>query len=105
MPPGKKFQVVRGAFVAVKILTDTEWPVLTCFLGQEQIITDPSATEALWLGLRSPVDISTLSPFLRNRVFILYETLSPLTPPRSLRLRARIPTGEEVCVRVPIRLL
>jgi hypothetical protein len=105
MPPGKKFQVVREAFVAAKILTGTYPPVLTYFLDQGQLITDPGTTEALQLALRSPVDISTLSPFLRNRVFILYEALSPLTPLRSLRLGARRPTDGEECVRVPIKHL
>lgn len=52
--------------------------------------------------LQSPVDVSTLSPFLRNRVFILYESLSPSTRPSALRLKANRPGGEEVCEWVGI---
>src|SRR5687768_4514538 len=57
------------------------------------------------MPLRSPVDVSTLSPFLRNRVLIMYEQLSPSAAPTSLQLKATRPGGEEILERVPIRVL
>ncbi|EPE34330.1 vWA-like protein [Glarea lozoyensis ATCC 20868] len=54
--------------------------------------------------LQSPADISTLSPFLPNRAFILFESAN-VGPLDHINIKATIPGGEEIINRVPVTLL
>jgi hypothetical protein len=54
---------------------------------------------------QSPADISTLSPFLRNRVFILVDSTTSLATLDAINIRATAPDGGEVVTRVPVKTL
>ncbi|GAB1311891.1 hypothetical protein MFIFM68171_02101 [Madurella fahalii] len=55
--------------------------------------------------MESPAAASTLSPFLWNRVFILYEALPSTAPLTGLRLQATQPNGKVVDIWDPIKSL
>ncbi|KAK4031597.1 von Willebrand factor type A domain-containing protein, partial [Parachaetomium inaequale] len=55
--------------------------------------------------MQSPAAVSTISPFLRNRIFVIYEQLPPTMRLTGLRLRTTRADREEVVVVVPIRVL
>ncbi|KAL2154595.1 hypothetical protein VTH82DRAFT_3271 [Thermothelomyces myriococcoides] len=53
--------------------------------------------------MQSPATALTLSPFIRNRLFVIYEALPPTAPLPGLRLYTTQPDGREVTVWVPIK--
>ncbi|KIX00531.1 uncharacterized protein Z518_10671 [Rhinocladiella mackenziei CBS 650.93] len=55
--------------------------------------------------LQSPADISSLSPFLRNRVFMLFGPLTPTTPLSHINIRSTRPDGPEIVTRVAVKTL
>jgi len=54
--------------------------------------------------LQSPADISSLSPFLRSRVFMLFEGGSQPYP-TVVTIRSRTASGRELATRIPIKAL
>ncbi|RYO84285.1 hypothetical protein DL764_009355 [Monosporascus ibericus] len=55
--------------------------------------------------MQSPVQAFTLSPFLRNRVFMLFESLDPPFPIERIQLQAKRPGSEQVSIWIPIKTL
>jgi hypothetical protein len=55
--------------------------------------------------LQSPADISTLSPFLRNRAFMLFDSAREQPPLNHINIKVTAPGGEEIMTRVPISLV
>ncbi|KEY72814.1 hypothetical protein S7711_04404, partial [Stachybotrys chartarum IBT 7711] len=55
--------------------------------------------------LQSPAQSFTLSPFIRNRVFMLFEAIEPDSPPTSVVLKSKRPGAQELSVVVPVKTL
>jgi hypothetical protein len=55
--------------------------------------------------MQSPAEISTLSPFLRNRVFILIDSTASLAALNAVHIKIIAPDGDDVDIRIPIKLL
>lgn len=55
--------------------------------------------------LQSPFKISALSPFLRNRVFMLLDSANSPTSFDAIHIKATTPNGHEVVTRVPVKSL
>lgn len=55
--------------------------------------------------LQSPADISTLSPFLRNRAFMLFDSTREQPLFNHINIKVTPPGGEEIITRVPLSLL
>ncbi|KAK1769024.1 von Willebrand factor type A domain-containing protein, partial [Phialemonium atrogriseum] len=55
--------------------------------------------------MRSPADVSTISPFVCSRVLMLYESLPATVVLNSLHVKVTRPGGEDLIVSVPIRVL
>ncbi|KAK6534826.1 hypothetical protein TWF281_006126 [Arthrobotrys megalospora] len=55
--------------------------------------------------LQSPARVSDLSPFLRNRVFMLFESLGPDSTPSEIRIRVNRPGEEPTTTVVPVKAL
>lgn len=71
------------------------------FLGDVHRSEASLAEEVLW----SPAKISSLSPFLRNRVFMLMDSTARLsTPLTGLTIKAARPGAEEVSTLVSIKM-
>src|ERR1700735_3058051 len=73
-------------------------------LSQPQLL-EASTTPTRPNLSQSPADISTLSPFLRNRVFILVDSTTSLATLDAINIRATAPDGGEMVTRVPVKTL
>ncbi|KAF7533245.1 hypothetical protein G7Z17_g13539 [Cylindrodendrum hubeiense] len=74
----------------------------------QKVLSDEDQTDDIVPGKisQSPADPSTLSPFFRNRIFILLENkLKTGSALKELTVRATTPNGEEVCLTIPIEEL
>ncbi|KAK7422355.1 hypothetical protein QQX98_001634 [Neonectria punicea] len=76
-------------------------------LNQEVLFDDSQTDNGVPKKIaQSPTDTSTLSPFIRNRIFMLLED-KPKTGSslRDLVIRTTNPAGEDICFTVPIKAL
>ena len=54
--------------------------------------------------LKSPTDASLLSPFLRNRVYMLFDTQGHQLPLQHIKIIANTENGQENAIKVPVKL-
>ncbi|KAK4145155.1 von Willebrand factor type A domain-containing protein [Dichotomopilus funicola] len=73
--------------------------------GERSTATPNNYANSRLKMMQSPAAVSSVSPFLRNRVFFLFESLPSAAHLSCLRLRATRPSGEEITEQVPIRVL
>ncbi|KIW64497.1 hypothetical protein PV04_09426 [Phialophora macrospora] len=90
-----------GHLGPLKIELDTEWERRCSNQPLQNGITHPSRPRFL----QSPAEISSLSPFMRNRVFMLFDAADAPASLDSINIRATAVRGSEVVTRVAVNTL